>query len=100
MASCAVCNATILFGGHRVGGLAYCSARCLLLGRSLDRSDTRPDDTRDTAVREMREDLMALAEDLQRDHELLTEVAERLDFLERAVISLRAQEKTVEPPRE
>ena len=99
MSSCAVCNATILFGGQRVGELIFCSARCLILGRSLYEQHLEREPASDSpSIREIREDLIALAEDLQRQQWLLTETAERVDVLERLLTRSREAERDEPPP--
>ena len=44
------------------------------------------------------EDLTALAEELQRQQELIADTAERLDFLERALVQRREEGKRDRPP--
>jgi hypothetical protein len=60
------------------------------LGRSLAQADAQAHrgDARDT-VRELQEDIVALAEEVQRQRALLSEANERIDFLERALVQVR-----------
>lgn len=86
MASCAYCNATILFGGRRIGEHLYCNTHHALLGRSLDQAQTNDP----KLLRELQEDSLALAEEVQQLRTSLNEAQERIDFLERAIAQLRA----------
>jgi hypothetical protein len=97
--NCGVCNATILFGGHRIGDTVFCSGRCLILGRSLVQPERQTDAGISLeAIRELREDVAALADDVQRQHDLLTDATERVDFLERALVQLREVHSAPRPP--
>jgi len=99
VATCAVCKTIILFGGHRLGDARFCSARCLIRGRNLFDQGARAAGNSGTArVEDLRDDLIAVANDLDRQQELLTDIAERLDFLERTVVQLRQDHGPGQPP--
>ncbi len=86
MAACAYCNATILFGGRRVGEYQYCSTHHALLGRSLVQA---AEASEHGGVRELNEELIALADEVERQRVALADAQERIDFLERALVQLR-----------
>lgn len=90
MARCAYCNATILFGGRTVGDHQYCSSHHALLGRAMLGGESQSDlaGVREL-IRELREDMLALADEVQQQRASVTEAYERLDFVERALAQLR-----------
>jgi hypothetical protein len=88
MAQCASCNATILFGGHRVGEYRFCSPRCLLMARPSVAEANLAGEVKDE-VQQLREDLLLVVDELQQQRSAHMELHERLDFLERAVVQLR-----------
>ena len=91
MAACGYCNATILFGGRRVGDVLYCSTHHALLGRALAQT---PDASDLTGLRELlrdtQDDLLALADEVRQQRAAVSDASERLDFLERVVAQVRA----------
>lgn len=88
MAQCASCNATILFGGHKVGDYRFCSPRCLLMARPSVAEADLAGEVKDE-VQLLREDLHIVIDELQQQRSAHAELHERLDFLERAVAQLR-----------
>lgn len=97
MAQCAYCSATILFGGQRAGDYVFCNARCLLHGRPLLLANDRVDVADlDQTVRDLREDLLIVVDELQQLRASLNEANERIDFTERALVQLRGAMKV--PP--
>ena len=97
MARCAFCNQVIVVGGLTSGDRRYCSEACLLKGRALVQDDARDglSGFRET-IRELREDLDALADEVEQQRRALAEAAERLDFAERRIVQLH--EAAAEPP--
>ena len=84
MAQCAQCGATILFGGHRIGDHRFCSARCRIAARPLIASEASVEE-----CEALREDILVLVDELQLQRAQLAELAERVDFLERALAQVR-----------
>ena len=89
MAHCEQCGSTIVFGGHRIGDHRFCSARCTILARPLLMAETRAEEGDS-----LRDDMLLVIEELQQQRLQLAELAERVDFLERALAQLRS----VHPP--
>lgn len=93
MVRCAFCDATIIFGGRRVGDLQYCNTHHALMGRGLT---VAPSDTSiaelQNVIRFLHEDVMALAAEVQEQRVGLAESQERVDFLERALAQVRSQQ--------
>lgn len=90
MPRCANCGAMVIAGGVRDGDTLYCGEVC----RHRSRSNVRSDDQLDVAgfrelVRELRDDVSALQDEVERQREALSQSDERLDFLERTVMQLR-----------
>ncbi|MEP6573776.1 MAG: hypothetical protein ABJD11_13820 [Gemmatimonadota bacterium] len=90
MAVCAFCNTRIVFGGRRVGEQVFCNAHCLLNGRAqmVVTDQASVVDLRE-AVRELRDALLVLAEEVEQQQTTIGETAERLDFAERALAQIR-----------
>ena len=88
MAQCAYCNATILFGGHRRGEFRFCSPRCLMAARPSLLAEEAAGEVKDELA-QAGDDVLILAEELQQQRAALSELQERVDFLERALARLR-----------
>jgi hypothetical protein len=93
---CAFCNSTILFGGRRVGEYVFCNSRCLLHGRPFLQADQQAAVADlNEALRELRDDLLLLADEVQQLRTAVGEANERVDFTERALVQLR---EAIKPP--
>jgi hypothetical protein len=99
VAGCSFCKRAIAFGGRRVGELTFCNAECLIHGRQLVTIDENAAAAglRD-AVRDLGGALVVVAEEVEQQRTVLTEVAERMDFAERALAHLGASATLIEKP--
>ena len=95
MAQCAFCSTTIIFGGRRLGEHLFCNARCMMQGRAIIVAEGGDNEIWDV-ISEMREEMLALAEELQEVRTALSEANERVDFAERALVQLRESRADVE----
>lgn len=99
MARCSFCNKTIVFGGRRVGELTFCNAECLIHGRQLVTIDENADAAGLLdAVHDLRDALVVVAEEVEQQRMLLTEVTERPDFAERTLAQLGASATPLKKP--